>query len=403
MPLIVDRATSYEETAQRLHQSGEFHTSDIMRGYAEEEAAKVLVLIDYIRCPNNSGQGGQVLDRFYDHVAKRIHAMACEPNIASFGELSDLVDNESRSWYLDGPNGVDWIFPNAISTAREQELYVDYMPNMTDAAGSHHWITPAPPVSGLFPYQPSNCVRLVRCLLEVGALSTGGLAEIARVWRGFMPTDREALHYLIVETLKGLAQRSSSIEDEEKEFIVLHWSFPLWPLTLRRSNRNNDDLDDLREVRKRTIERIEDTEARRDPPPAISRSKVEEMSEAYFDWRVEAEARATSGDGTGDSSLRVQSDTDIQAELDLASYTRIRQKLTKLSDKERGALVALVWFTRDRIADWPRTYAQALDVMPSLGEAYQIGLGRDWLAGFRRWESKPSPFSAGQWYRADYS
>ena len=64
MPLIVDNATSLDETACRLYRDGEFRASDVMRGFAEEEAAKVLILIDYVRCPRNWERRAQVLKRF---------------------------------------------------------------------------------------------------------------------------------------------------------------------------------------------------------------------------------------------------------------------------------------------------------------------------------------------------
>ena len=146
MPLIVDNATSLDEIAQRLYRDGEFRASEVRRGFAEEEAAKVLILIDYVRCSRKSGQRSQVLDRFYGHIAKRIHAMACEyPRIASFGELSDLVERECRPWYLDGPNDIDWIFPNAVWEKRKRDLYVDYVQDVTDGAGACFWIAPATP------------------------------------------------------------------------------------------------------------------------------------------------------------------------------------------------------------------------------------------------------------------
>ena len=111
MPLIVDNATNLDDTARRLYRDEEYRASEVMRGFAEEEAAKVLILIDYVRCPRSWEQRAQVLKRFYGHVAKRIHAMACDfPRIASFKELSSLVEGECRPWYLDGPNGIDWIF-----------------------------------------------------------------------------------------------------------------------------------------------------------------------------------------------------------------------------------------------------------------------------------------------------
>ncbi len=125
MPLIVDDAVSFDETACRLFQNGEFRASEIMRGFADEEAAKVLILVDYVRCPKTSEQRAQVLKRFYGHVAKRIQAMVCRyPRIASFAELAELVESEWRPWYLDGPNGVDWIFPNSISQKRENDMLI---------------------------------------------------------------------------------------------------------------------------------------------------------------------------------------------------------------------------------------------------------------------------------------
>ena len=49
IPLIVDNALSLDETAQRLHRQEEFRVCEIIRGFAEEEAAKVLILIDLVR------------------------------------------------------------------------------------------------------------------------------------------------------------------------------------------------------------------------------------------------------------------------------------------------------------------------------------------------------------------
>ena len=405
MPLIVDNATSLDETARRLYRDGEFRASEVMRGFAEEEAAKVLMLIDYVRCPRSWEPRAQVLKRFYGHVAKRIHAMACDfPRIASFGELSDLVESECRPWYLDGPKGVDWIFPNSISEKRERDLYVDYVRDVTDAAGACHWIAPAPPIRFLSQYQASDCVTLVRFLFGAGALSTGGLAEIADVWRGFAPvpdTDRGELRRLIFETLNRLALRCGAVDEEEARFIVSHWPFPHWPLTMKEPRQDDGDLDGLREERKRSVEWIEETEAERDPPPAISRAIVEDISEAYEAWESDVEAHAARSGGSEGRGLRIRSSADAARDFDLASYSRAKGKLAALSDEERVALVALGWFAGERIADWPWTYERAIKMTPTFDEVYQIGLGSYWLPGLARWESKLAPFSAGQWYRAD--
>lgn len=403
MPLIVKNATNFDETACRLHRDGEIRASEIIRGFAEEEAAKVLVLIDYVRCPRNWERRAQVLKRFYGHVAKRIHAMACDfPNIESFAELSKLVEMESQPFYLDGPNQVDWIFPNSISAERERFLYVDYVRDMTDEEGTCYWINPSSQNRPLTQYRNSDCVKLVDFLYKAGALSTGGLAEIAEVWRGFAPepdTDRGELHNLIFETLNRLASRSGAIEEEAKRFIISHWPFPLWSLTIKEPRSDDGYLNDLREERKRTVRRIEESETKRDPPPAITRAVVEDISKAYMAWKSDMEAHAARSDGSIGKGIRFLLHTDIRR--DLASYACVKGKLALLSDAERAALVALGWFVREQTVDWPATYTHAIKTTPTLDEDTQIGLGRYWLAGLDRWESKPTPFSAGRRHRLD--
>ncbi len=391
MPLIVDNATSLEETARRLYDIEEYRASEVMQGFAEEEAAKVLILVDYVRCPRSWQQRSQVLKRFHGHVAKRIHAMACKyPRIASFRELSNLVETECRPWFLDGPNEVDWIFPNSIMEERERNLYVDYVRDVTDVAGECHWTGPAPPSPFLSQYQASNCVTLVRFLFETGAFSADGLAEIADVWKDFEPipdTDRGELQQLIVETLHRLARRSGAIDKETEHLIISHWPFPLWPLTMKEPRLGNLDLDRLREERKLTLEWIEVAEMKRYPPPAVSRAKVEEISEAYAAWQSDVEALEAGPGGSDESGFQFRPLADSAKEFDLASYGRVKRKLAALNDEERAALVALGWFARDRVANWPWHYEHAIKMIPTLSEFDQIHLRSHWLSGLDRWES----------------
>ena len=315
MPLIIDNAARLDDTAHRLHRDGEFRASEIMRGFTEEEAAKFLILIDYVRCPRNSEHRTQVLKRFYGHVAKRIHAMACSyPRIASFEELSELVESECRPWYLDGPNGVDWIFPNSIAAEREQGLYVDYVRDITDTAGTYRWTTPDAPSPGLSQYAPPDSVTLAQALSLAGAGSAEGLAEIAHIWRQFVPepdTDRDELQDLIVQTLDRLAHCGYAVDEPTVRLVVSHWPFPLWPLIVKEPRPPDGDLEGLRELRQRTIDWIEETEAQRDPAPAISRSKVEELNDAYAAWKRDADARPGNAAADEDTGLRIRRSADL--------------------------------------------------------------------------------------------
>ena len=282
IPLIEENAVGLDETARRLHQEEEYRVSEVIRGFAEEEAAKVLILIDLVRCPYDWEQRAEIAKRFYGHIAKRTYAMTCSyPRIASFKELCELVERELRPYYLDGPNWVDWIFPNSIAVEREQSLYVDYVRDITDQTGDYRWRVPPASLFNPPRYKSPDCVTLCQALSEAGAGSADGLAVIASIWRGFEPapeTGRKELRDLINATLKRLAAAGlNSLDEVTSDFVVASWPFPLWSLAMKEPQGKAQDLEELREGRARTVEWIEKTEANRSPPPAISRPKVEAL------------------------------------------------------------------------------------------------------------------------------
>ena len=404
IPLIVENAVSLDETAQHLHRQEDFRASEIFRGFAEEEAAKVLILIDLVRCPRDWKKRTKIPKRFYGHVAKRIYAMTCSyPRIASFKEFCELVQTECRPYYLDGPNSVDWIFWNNIAAKRGQNLYVDYTQELSDEPGDYHWIVPPAPLPWNRRYKTPDCVKLSQALSEAGAGSPHGLAMIAKIWRRFVPvpeTDREELYGLIALTLDRLGESGlNSADESSKSFIVTYWPFPLWPLTIKEPLGKEDDLKKLREERERTIEWIEEKEAKRNPPPAISRSKVEALSEAHAAWAREVNARG-GGRSTSVGGLRIRSGADISKDFELPSYKRLTEMYGELPEDERAALLALAWFGREiGVADWSHIYAQARDMVGPPDEGYDIGLGSYWLAGLDRWGKSPQPFEAGRWSR----
>lgn len=399
LPLIVENAASLDESASRLHREGEVRASEIMRGFAEEEAAKFLILIDYVRCPRIPERRSQVLKRFHGHVAKRIHAEACRyPLIDTFGDLSEFVESECRPWYLDGPNGVDWLFPNAIAAEREQNLYVDYMRDITDSAGDYHWTTPADPLLSSSRYTSPESVTLALALARAGAGTVKGLAEIADVWRQFVPgpdTDRNQLRDLIAHTLERLALCGHAVDQTDAQIVTWHWTFPMWPLTIPEPSRAPDNRDKLREERRRRIAWMEETEAKRDPPPAIDRSTVEKLSHAYADWQRDADACAARSASETDTGLRILPSAAFAKQFDLPSYAFLKDKLEALTDEERAALVALAWYARRWETDWPRIYQRAIELTPSYDDRYQIGLGGQWLDGLDLWEQEPQRFQAG--------
>ncbi len=139
IPLIAQSAEHLDEVAGRLFASQDYRASEIIRGLAEEEAAKVLILLDLLHCPRaEPDRKARTLKHFYDHTAKRICSMANSfPYISSFGELEELIQLERRPYYLDGPRGVEWIFPNLINTTREGTMYIDFVRDITETDGEY--------------------------------------------------------------------------------------------------------------------------------------------------------------------------------------------------------------------------------------------------------------------------
>lgn len=404
IPDIVQNAVSLNETARRLYETKEYRASEIIRGFAEEEAAKVLILVDAVRCPPTVEQKSKTLNYFYSHLAKRIYAMTCGyPMIASFQEYRTLVELECRSYVLDGPNQVDWIFANSTTAEREEAMYVDYVQDLTEDDGQRYWRKPIDGESLSSQYETAHCIEVCKALSEVGAKSADGLALIAEIWRGFEPepeTDRRELQTLIEETLARFTKREiGDVDESSAGQIISGWSFPLWPLKIRASNSDGRTLSELREERTLIIEWHEVTEAKRDPRPAIARTKVEALSAAYAAWKHDKESSRCYDDKEKGGGVQFVSSPEMEQWFNQASYVHVRDQFRELSEDERVALLALGWFAKERIADWPKAYENARSGVASLGEVYQIGLGSYWLAGLNRWEAEPRQFEPGEWYR----
>lgn len=77
--------------------------SAIIADYSEEEAAKVLILLDLVRMGfRNQNAANEQLSRFYSHLARCIYAEVAAMRPASFGEVRSLVDL-LRRWGANGP------------------------------------------------------------------------------------------------------------------------------------------------------------------------------------------------------------------------------------------------------------------------------------------------------------
>lgn len=202
---------------------------------SQEEAAKVLILLDLVRMDWADHQRVKAqIARFYQHLARCIYAEVAHTCPADFAEVREMVDHMRQSHYLDGPNDVDWIYRNRLLALREDGLYVDYVIFEDGPA----WVAPAT-YDDRFALDSLTTVQdLVLAQHRLGMTSRPGLDIIADVWAG--QTIEDSTHW---STVAGLNQRVvtrlvdegawlSEATVEDARLVMDRWTFPLHGLDL---------------------------------------------------------------------------------------------------------------------------------------------------------------------------
>lgn len=391
---IVEYADNLGSLADRLVDMGEHRGARTVRTLAEEEAAKVFILVDAVRCPpSETRYRSRTLMGYYSHLAKHIYSEACWWRSANFAEVQRAIEEERLPYYLDGPNDVDWIFPNSAKADRERAMYVDYVQDITKQNGERYWVSPlTDPELGRYQLSTPTSLVAAQALHHVGLTTPAGLSIVADVWRSFRPTPSTTFPELsgkIKETLEGVIEMQLALEGDLNvlaKTVISHWPFPLWSLDLTMSDTPTPE--DLRQLRSDHIRRLIKIEEQRDPPPQIHRNKVEALSRVYDEWTLDYDQLLESQPGNGPRTLIIvpASASPVQ----LQSYLRLRRMMQELTLEERRDLAALAWFGRQRRSGWEYFHAHARKVICEDDDVdYECGLGDYWLRGLERWESPP--------------
>lgn len=180
---LVTNIERLHDAATRLAEPDDHTSAEILGSIANEEAAKILILLDAVRCPpSRAEERRRTLSCWSNHLWKGLYAKVCDRGLdhRDFGELQAFIERESAYYYLDGPTGFEFILRNSILSEREGRMYVDFVRGLSQSAGeAPWWSTPSP--YGY--YSPADCLYLVDALAHVGATSVEGLGVVAEVWR----------------------------------------------------------------------------------------------------------------------------------------------------------------------------------------------------------------------------
>jgi len=182
--LIINNSRAMLKDADILFKQNHQRGNSILQALANEEAAKVLILIDAVRCPFNfKDHLSRQLGWFNHHLAKGIYTESCYWKMESYSKLLEAVESERERYYLDGPNDIDWIFFNRILGEREGTIYVDYV----EIEGKHIWQIPS---DLQFLNKPVSCVLdLCTSMYELGFFTLEGLREMSNFWKRIQITE----------------------------------------------------------------------------------------------------------------------------------------------------------------------------------------------------------------------
>ncbi len=392
--LIIEHAESLESTAVRLRAIDEHRAAAIISALAKEESAKVLILVDLVRCPrHNQDRRSKTAGAFGNHLAKEIYADSCDWRPVDFAEVSRIVHRERQPYYLDGPNDVGWILPNSAKARRENRMYVDYVQDITIEHGEYGWVSPLPDnLHREYGAGTPPCLVVAHALHRVGVTTPEGLAIVADLWRGFEPQPQTTGQELRERNYDSLVRVSEArpnrdVDSEDARTVCHHWPFPLWPLDLYGLEPTSADLADLRLQRDEHIKWLLKRESERDPPPLVSREKVEELTRAHSDYKLEWERLIETLPGNRDSGLRIVSGS--VRSYGLESYERLRRMVRNLEVEELMDLAALGWFGKHPQYGWAYCHRHARRMISDRSIGYVCGLGQHWMTGLERWEGPP--------------
>ena len=254
LPLIWENASSLWEEAAEMSRIGARRGSCILQTFAEEEAAKALILLDAIRCPVSfTERRSHLVKQIDQHIGKGVYVRYYGTSPGDMAEVKRIVDSVRQGFYREGEYG-EFILPNQIKAGRESLLYVSYIRNDD---GTRAWIPPRDPFEFEI-HSHSATIRVVEALRSAGIFEVDALRVFRDYWQEIpfvdvandvLATASEALiswpklTELNFGMLKELDKRGllpQTVTTEYQDILIRELLFPLYPfdLSITKNFRN---------------------------------------------------------------------------------------------------------------------------------------------------------------------
>lgn len=231
LPLILSRMQGFWGAAKSLEQNP--REAAVLEGFAEEEAAKALILIDLVRCPRSkvAARLGRIIDNFYSHLARLIYAKAQSWRSVNIAQLQEYVDTERQAHYLEG-GMCEYIVPNWAIYSRESTLYADIE---VHEDGVPQWNDPSRFSTLHTSFRPP-VLNLVEALAALGVFSRAGLQALNEIWDKAEfrdqvgPDVNSGLIQLLAHRLEAESLIADSATDDHVRTFYHFWQLPMYNL-----------------------------------------------------------------------------------------------------------------------------------------------------------------------------
>ena len=234
LPIILNSAQGFWAASQKLEDLP--REAKVLEGFAEEEAAKILILMDAVRCPPKliSSKLNRIIGWFYDHLARLIYADAVSWKPMNLAQLREYVDHQRRGHYVEGYAG-EYIMPNWAVYERESGLYADVEAYQDDTL-----LWSEPRRSGhdrsIFPSMTPGALRVAEAMQHLGLFSSKGLKATSEIWGSLEYRESEDHHDGRVLTERLLTRLDEeklildTAEDRHVRTLYNEWQIPMYNL-----------------------------------------------------------------------------------------------------------------------------------------------------------------------------
>lgn len=228
LPIIHASAMGFWSASAELQEKP--REAEVLAGFAKEEAAKILILLDVVRCPDKrlAGKLNKLVGRFYGHLDRLIYAELAEWWFADVADLRKAVEPLRKAHDLEGNMG-ECIVPNDALYRRESKLYADVE---AYEDGTPIWNAPVVHLSG-FPARMPAVVQLVDAMAACGMFTLAGLKATSEIWGqlGFQEKetlqDAERLTQELLARLIAEGLPSASATRDHVNTLHRHWPLPM--------------------------------------------------------------------------------------------------------------------------------------------------------------------------------